>query len=1018
MLHALITGQRIHRGKTEKESLDIAANEPVPSVATIDASLAGELVRLIDRALSWEPERRFPSAREMQSAVISAMRVASDQARAQPDGEPEEQATDLTPVHEVVAREDPRVREIEAMIAAWEQAIVAGLLQGFESPSAEPAIRRAFDACAEVHRKRGTAISLVVRPFGLAAFDHVVWQPARPLAAVPHRMFEAGVRALRVTPGASFAEIRTLLAAMAAPNDADVGALMWEAPTPHVRVDACLVSGLGDIAAREAFASESLRDESESAHRVHAARDAGAAWGDEPSPLAPDEVIRAVYASQLAVDRWDERYAELYAEGLIQGARTRNVAPMLGALRKVATELYTQRKYDDAASLRHAVSERLTQRVGPKDAPKLAGAVTSAMLGKEALDALLRTLAQNPSDLSRATAQLDEVPAAEAPTILAAATRPMPAEVQRAVSVLAARVAGPEHGATIGERASSVPTQRNELTEDALMPRDAATDRRARIVACLAALLDNAPGHADAVATLATDLAEETADGRFEVFFGESVTFVAGRMLYADRATHEAAAQVSALLARCGAHAFTCASPPSVEQLRGFAAAVAAALDRAARLPTLGPLALDALSQAARTRGVAMERLAIEPRVMRVHATAVAALRVAKETLTSVPRAIAHVARSIVDVASAPPWLLAAVTEPHSDSDDASRAVSAAMLATAMARLLVEDRAQLVRIALAALTAPLSSAEDALQRAGVALASQTSGQRTALARAVIAFETTWMARVDRDGPLYRGARAPTLHARVVTAARSYIDALADKTPPPPTPESVVATLAQRTQDTAERTVLRLLVATLGFIPAGTVVRLASGETAEVVGSNRSTGRGPLARLVLDESGEEYSEPFEVELILVGDDPLRVEKIVSVEQWRKGETKVAPKSTAPRRTPVPLAAPSREPPVVQEVEPGDQVSGARPASASAVSPPPAVVSSPAPAPVASGPQPTATGTLATTPVVNTLVYMLDHGLTGTIELREPDGTRTRSTSFAAGPCACGPGVRSRSSVRSS
>jgi hypothetical protein len=334
------------------------------------------------------------------------------------------------------------------------------------------------------------------------------------------------------------------------------------------------------------------------------------------------------------------------------------------------------------------------------------------------------------------------------------------------------------------------------------------------------------------------------------------------------------------------------------------------------------------------------------------------------------------------------------------------------MLATAMARLLVEDRAQLVRIALAALTAPKASAEDALQRAGVALASQTSGQRTALARAVIAFETTWMARVDRDGPLYRGARAPTLHARVVTAARGYIDALADKTPPPPTPESIVAAHAQRAQDTAERTVLRLLVATLGFIPAGTVVRLASGETAEVITSNRGTGRGPLARLVLDESGEEYSEPFEVELILVGDDPLRVQKIVSIEQWRKGEEKVAPKSAAPRRTPVPVAAPfiaSAVPPAAarEENEPGDQVSGARPASA-AVSPPPAVVSNhppvviTTPPPIVSGPQPTASGTLATTPVVNTLVYMLDHGLTGTIELREPDGTTHQLYFVRGGP----------------
>src|SRR5206468_283394 len=84
----------------------------------------------------------------------------------------------------------------------------------------------------------------------------------------------------------------------------------------------------------------------------------------------------------------------------------------------------------------------------------------------------------------------------------------------------AARTAGPDSAAsTIGERSSGVPTQRNELAEDALVPRDAATDRRARIALCLAALLDNAPGHADALTTLARDLAEETSTGRFEVFF-------------------------------------------------------------------------------------------------------------------------------------------------------------------------------------------------------------------------------------------------------------------------------------------------------------------------------------------------------------------------------------------------------------------------------------------------------------------------------------------------------------------
>ncbi len=608
------------------------------------------------------------------------------------------------------------------------------------------------------------------------------------------------------------------------------------------------------------------------------------------------------------------------------------------------------------------------------------------MLGKEALDALLRSLAQNPADLPRASSQLDDVPAGEAPTVIAASSRPMPLEVQRAVSALVARTAGPAEAEALGDRPSAIPTARSELAPDAILSRDARAERHARIVAALASVLEARPGHDDAIAELATELATETADEPFEIFFGEAATFVCGRMLYADRAVHDAAASIAALFARCGAHAFVCNAAPSADQVRSFAAAIAAALDRAAPLPSSGPLALRALTQAARTRGVAMERLAIEPRVMRVHASAVAALRARREPSTDVPRAISHVARSIVNVASAPAWLLAAVTEPDLAADEISLAVSAAMLATAMARLLVEDRAQLVRVALATLTAPTSRGDDALQRAAVLLASQTSGSRTSLARAVVAFETTWLSRVDRDGSLYRGARAPTLHTRIVATARTYLALLADKTPPPPTPERLVATLSQRANDTAERTVLRLLVATLGFIPAGTVARLSSGETAEVIASNRGTGRGPVARLVLDENGEEYSEPFEVELALSGDEGLRIEKIMSVDQWRKGESAPIPRAPVHRRTPPPPAVEPARPPS-DPLEPEQvSVSGARPALAIA-----ALNPSPSPPPTSQRP-PSATGTLATTPLVNTLVYMLDHGLSGTIELREPDGTR--------------------------
>ena len=992
LLHALITGRRIHRGKTERESLHLAATQPVPSVAAVAPEMPGELVRLIDRALAWEPERRFPSAREMQSAVISAMRVA-DQSQSFDASEGEAgdaDDADLTPVHEVVPRDDARVRDVEACLLAWEQAWTAGLSSGFDAPAAQPVLRSAFDATVDVHRRRNASIQLMVRPYGLCAFDHVLWEPGLPLAAIPHRLFEGGVRALRILPGLSFQELCTLLSCLATKGEADVVSPLWEASLPHVRFDACTVAALGDVEAREEHIAQAMRDETATARRVHAARSVGSAWSDEASPLAPDDVIRAVYASQLTSDRWVERYAELCTDGLIQAARARNVGAVLGALRKVAAGLYADRRYEQGGELRAALTERLAQRVGPKDAPKLAAAMTSAMLGKEALDALLRAVANHPEDLPRATPLFADVPAGEAPTVLRASQRPMSDEVHRAVVELLGRIAGDEQAAAVSP---SVRPPVAGLAPDAILPVDAQTERHARIVVGLHDLMrsacEGAAPSAEALAALAHDIGEELeATGKpVEVFYAPGATLVRGRMLFGDRSTHDAAAYVATLFARVGAHAVRCDAPPQPEALSELARAVVAALDKPGPLPASGPFSLHAVSEGARTRGITLERLSIEPRVMRVRASAVAAVRAHfAEASVETPDTLRHVARAIVEISSAPAWLLAAATEPELASDEASRAVGAAMLAAAMGRLLVDERSQLFRIALAALTSKApASGDDTLAQLAASLASQTRGSATAIARVVIAFEATWLARSDRDGPPYHGAKAPTLHARTVATARAYIERLADKKPPPPTPQSVVASLAQRASDTAERTVLRLLVATLGFVPAGTVVRLSSGETAEVIASNRATGRGPLARLVLDEGGEEYSEPFEVELALAGDDGLRIAKIVSVDQWRKGEQPEIPKAPVDRRAnpgaavaPPPQPAPS--PRVATPEPPGDGTSGPR-----AV----AVVSDPAPS--ARSPSPSATGELGTTPLPHMLVYMLDHVLTGTLTLREPDGT---------------------------
>ncbi len=1009
LLHALITGRRIHRGKTEKESLHLAANEPVPSIANIAPDMPQELVRLIDRALAWEPRDRYRDAREMQSAVIAAMSSATRLSERPPqDSIVDAEVADLTPVQEVIEAGDARVREIAAWLALLEEALRQGLGGSWTDPEVEQALHRATDALADIHRRRHAAVVLEVRPFGFATFEHVVWTPEAALEPLVHRLFECGVRWLRFTPGITTEELRTLLSAWTGEVSAgrDPGIALWEAPLPHVRVEACLVAVEGDVDAREAFFAESLRIEGEAARRCHGARAAGSAREEEASPLAPDEVIRAVYATQLDTDAWIERYAEVLAEGLVDAAKTGEVATVLGALRRTAVELYEAGRVAEAVRLRQAASERLARLVGAKDAPKLEAAVTSAMFGKEAFAALLRALPERPAVAAEVAPLLARVAKAEVPALLAAFRRPMPDPVKVALEPLLARLGGDD---VARAAAANVPLAAPRTPID--LPRgDARDEAGARVVVTLAAALRLAEGKPDAAEiAAANDLVQAVrahpgaaGGGALEIFVARRAALVAGRLVWGGAAVYEAAAAIGHVLAQLGAVAVTLDGALDAEDAAALVSAARAALRKASSGFSCASqrVRLRASHDLLRVRGLEVERLPIEPRVIRTYAAAVVAIRRHFAAVGSrryrTPNVLVRVAQAMAELASTPAWLVSSAVDCSPDGDDAARAASAAFLAASMAGSLTDSRVQIARIALAAMAegAAKARASDAekfalVSAAAAVLAAQGRGSTSMLARSVICFEATWMGQ--GAGPVYRGTRKPTLHARLVTTARAYCDAMCERSGPLlPNPETVVAAMADRAETTPERTALRLLVATLGFVPAGTVAKLTSGEVAEVIASNRGTSHGPLARLVLDETGEEYSEPFEVELALTGDDGLRIDKVVSIDNWRKGppaatERSAPPPMTAPSPSGSmmgPMATASRPPPATgsfarDDSHPGDAGSEQR-------------LRSPAPGPA--GPEATARGDLAATPLVHVLVYALDHGLSGTLELVEADGAR--------------------------
>src|SRR5207253_2343991 len=69
VLFTLLTGKRLHRGRTHDESLFLAGTQAAPKLLETDDSFSDELAEVVDRALAFRREDRFESAGDMLEAV-------------------------------------------------------------------------------------------------------------------------------------------------------------------------------------------------------------------------------------------------------------------------------------------------------------------------------------------------------------------------------------------------------------------------------------------------------------------------------------------------------------------------------------------------------------------------------------------------------------------------------------------------------------------------------------------------------------------------------------------------------------------------------------------------------------------------------------------------------------------------------------------------------------------------------------------------------------------------------------
>lgn len=171
-IFALVSGVRLHQGSTEADSFVLASTRAAPSLGSVWAQAPHGLCELVDRALRWNKRARFVSAQEMLESVRALRRKLG---HANP------------PLRECVTsalatRESPPgcLPELEHAIAS--------------EPSRLPLV---LGKLADELAGAGDELVIRVHPYGLD-LGPVRWAPAMDVLPAVERLFDLGIRAVKL----------------------------------------------------------------------------------------------------------------------------------------------------------------------------------------------------------------------------------------------------------------------------------------------------------------------------------------------------------------------------------------------------------------------------------------------------------------------------------------------------------------------------------------------------------------------------------------------------------------------------------------------------------------------------------------------------------------------------------------------------------------------------------------------------------------------------------------------------
>lgn len=342
-MFTLLSGHCVHEAETPGEMLVKAASHEARSLARVFADAPIPLVRVVDRALAYRTDKRFPDAasfraeittlKQTLSAAVLESRVggaaprksravAETQAQTEDDDEDEKAAETYDPS----TANDEDQAALKKAFSTLENALIARKQYSVNHPETK---RRYAEAFREISRALANCdqnLAWNVSPYAFHIEDEVLWEPQAPLNRIPYQLFSDGVRTMGFSKGldevefAAWAALVTLDAATDMAPEDDLVTLLWDAAYEHAYHQAIDTFSEGDQKEREAFEAErqSVLDHA----RAHGGGELADSWKSGRANAAGTQDRSAEVIQHLTGDDALTKEAVAQAQNLDMSARS------------------------------------------------------------------------------------------------------------------------------------------------------------------------------------------------------------------------------------------------------------------------------------------------------------------------------------------------------------------------------------------------------------------------------------------------------------------------------------------------------------------------------------------------------------------------------------------------------------------------------------------------------------------------------------------------------------------------